>query len=474
MSTPRVRCAAHGVFVRGDRSLKDKWGTLRSLRRTTTAIAVAGAAALTVTMTTAGPAVAGPLTAAAKPARTAQAPQAARTGHAAPATHDLTLVTGDRVLLDAHGKAVGLRPAKGRESVLVSMTELKGDSYVIPADVGGLVSDGSLDLRLFDVTELSRTDHRQLTGSGVPLIVTYGSRALRATARARLRTRPGTAVRADLRAVNGEAVTVSADGTAVSWSALTRPSAHGRTLAPGVRSLRLDGLLKTQLDVSFPQIGAPAAWAAGYDGKGVKVAVLDSGIDLSRPDLASQVVASANFSNTPDALDHYGHGTHVASIVAGTGAESGGKYKGVAPGAQLLNGKVTDNYGIGTESAIIAGMQWAVDQGAKVVNLSLGGPDSPGVDPLEETVNRLSDKALFVIAAGNSGPRGTTVAAPGSVSFKADVTDRDHRTFSETVIDAYLTRWQRTTGSVVHQPGVRRSPSTEAPRTARTAVRTPF
>ena len=79
-----------------------------------------------------------------------------------------------------------------------------------------------------------------------------------------------------------------------------------------------------------------------------------------------------NFTDAPDAGDHYGHGTHVASIAAGTGAASGGKYKGVAPDATLLNGKVLDDTGSGFESGIIAGMEWAAAQGAAVVNLSLG------------------------------------------------------------------------------------------------------
>jgi hypothetical protein len=181
-----------------------------------------------------------------------------------------------------------------------------------------------------------------------------------------------------------------------------------------VKKVSLDALVKASLDVSVPQIGAPAAWAAGYDGKGVKVAVVDTGIDTRHADLAPQVVAEKNFTDSPDTQDHVGHGTHVASTVAGTGAESQGTYKGVAPGAELLNAKVLNDSGFGTDSSIIAGMEWAVDQGAKVINASLESQDTEGVDPVEETVNRLSDKALFVIAAGNSGPGVSTVGSPGS------------------------------------------------------------
>ncbi|MEV4754982.1 S8 family peptidase [Micromonospora sp. NPDC049559] len=328
---------------------------------------------------------------------------------------EVTLVTGDVVRVDAGGKAVGFRPAKGRESIPVTMTELKGHSYVLPADTSALISAGQLDRRLFDVTGLTDPAYQQLTGGGVPVIVRYADGAAqRSAARSTLRANSGADVRADLRSVNAEALTVPEERAASAWSSLTRPSARGRTLAPGVTGIRLDGVVRASLDVSVPQIGAPAAWAAGYDGAGVKVAVLDSGIDTTHPDLAPQVVASANFTDTADALDHYGHGTHVASILAGTGARSDGKYRGVAPGVRLLNGKVMNDRGAGTESSIIAGMQWAVDQGAKVVNMSLGGPDQPGLDPLEEAVNRLSDRALFVVAAGNSGPFDATVGTPAS------------------------------------------------------------
>lgn len=126
------------------------------------------------------------------------------------------------------------------------------------------------------------------------------------------------------------------------------------------------------------------------------------------------MIESKNFSTAADATDHFGHGTHVASIAAGTGAKSNGKYKGVAPGARILNGKVLDDNGSGDDSGILIGMEWAAAQGADVVNLSLGGQDTPEIDPLEAEVNKLSAEKgiLFAIAAGNSGPE--SVGSPGS------------------------------------------------------------
>jgi subtilisin family serine protease len=182
------------------------------------------------------------------------------------------------------------------------------------------------------------------------------------------------------------------------------------------------------LDQSTAQIGAPAAWAAGRTGTGVTVAVLDTGIDATHPDLAGQVTAQMDFVGDSTVDDLVGHGTHVASTIAGTGAASGGKYKGVAPGAKLLNGKVCAG-SFCPESAILAGMLWAAESGARVVNLSLGGADSPGADPLEEAVDALTEQygTLFVVAAGNDGPAPGTVGSPAGAEAALAVgsVDRD-------------------------------------------------
>ncbi|MFG2500237.1 S8 family serine peptidase [Streptomyces sp. NPDC048441] len=335
----------------------------------------------------------------------------AATQAAGQAVHRITLITGDRVTVDSKGRPIAFDRAKGRERIPVQTKRIGGHLLVIPADAQRLIATGKIDQRLFDITELSKKDNRKAQRKGLKLIVGYQGPA--AGAKSDVRAAGDTTVRRTLKSLNADAITTPRQDAPDLWKALT--AEQGRATAAGVGRVWLDGVRKASLDKSVPQIGAPKAWAAGFDGKGVKVAVLDTGIDATHVDLKDQVVGEKNFSTSADAKDRYGHGTHVASIAAGTGAKSGGKLKGVAPGAELLNGKVLDDTGSGDDSGIIAGMEWAAEQGADIVNLSLGGGDTPGVDPLEAEVNKLSaDKGiLFAIAAGNDGAPGS-VGSPGS------------------------------------------------------------
>ncbi|MDT0270385.1 S8 family serine peptidase [Streptomyces sp. DSM 44915] len=324
----------------------------------------------------------------------------------------LTLITGDQVVLDATGRVTGMLPAEGREDIPVRTFDLDGRVQVLPADVLPLIQDGTLDRRLFDVTALA--EQRQHAADGLRLIVSY-TEAAAAGGAAALFTEADPEVGATLEAVGGEALTVAAEDAAALWAELTRPADGVGTLdaAPGIASVALDGVVTKSLDVSVPQIGAPDAWESGFDGTGVTVAVLDTGIAKEHPDLgAERVVAEQNFSESDSATDRDGHGTHVAATVAGTG----GAYTGVAPGAALINGKVLDDSGSGFEADIIEGMQWAVDEGADIVSMSLGGGAGSEIDPMEEAVNTLSAEsdALFVIAAGNSGPAAGTIGSPGT------------------------------------------------------------
>ncbi|MFK0246471.1 S8 family peptidase [Amycolatopsis azurea] len=323
---------------------------------------------------------------------------------AAPRPRTLTLITGDRITVqERQGEvpALSVQPGPGRERMGFQRSQDKNGWSVYPADALPLVAKGVLDERLFRIDRLLADGYDDSTRPTLPLIVQQEGAAAIAGA---------TAVRR-LDSVGATAFAQPKDRAGEFWSALTGPH------AASVRKVWLDREVKANLDHSVPQIGAPQAWRSGFTGKGVKVAVLDTGVDAGHPDLTGKVVAAKDFSGGGDPTDRHGHGTHVASTILGSGAASGGRLKGVASDAGLLVGKVLGDDSSGGWSEIIGGMEWAVAEGAKVINLSLGGDDGAELDPLEEAVNRLTKDhgVLFVIAAGNDGERGPgTIGSPGS------------------------------------------------------------
>ena len=378
--------------------------TTRRVRHLTVLLAVAA-----LLVTSSGPAAGtgARTTPAARPARAAQGRAVA-----------VTLLTGDKVLLRQRpgqrqsvqvvaAKRPGARPA-------FQVVKVHGDLHVIPADVAHLVGR-LLDLDLFDVSALQRMGYTDARAPSLPLIVQRRTaRRPPALAAASLRpVRELTSLRAT--AMRQPRAVAAKLGAALAATDTSGSRTTGKLA--GVTRVWLDRRFRaTDLDPNLTQVGAPAAWSAGLTGKGVKVAVLDTGIDTTHPDLAGgKVVASADFADSGSTTDHFGHGTHVASIVAGTGARAAGARKGVAFGASLLNGKVLDDFGFGTDSGIIAGMEWAAKQKARVVNMSLGGWPTDGTDPMSQAVTRLTARyrTLFVVAAGNAGPGEQTVSNPG-------------------------------------------------------------
>ncbi|GIF77393.1 S8 family serine peptidase [Asanoa siamensis] len=325
----------------------------------------------------------------------------------------ITLVTGDTVELVRAGNgryAATVDPAPGRERVTFHTLEVDGGLRVLPSDAIPMISAGRLDVDLFDVQKLITDGYGDADTKTLPLIVRGGPAQ---------RTAP------NLPSIGASAIAPAKDTLAAFW----RNQSTARTAA-AAGTIWLDGKVHASLDRSATQIGAPQAWQRGLDGRGVTVAVLDTGVDATHPDLAGKVREARNFTETADAVDHHGHGTHVASTIAGTGAASDGRRKGIANGAQLLVGKVLDDGGSGSESQIIAGMQWAVDSGAKVVSMSLGGDPTDGLDPMSLAVDELSARsgALFVVAAGNAGAA-ATVGSPGAArsALTVGAVDRDDR-----------------------------------------------
>ncbi|MFI6095423.1 S8 family serine peptidase [Lentzea sp. NPDC051213] len=287
----------------------------------------------------------------------------ARTVAVAGPTRTITLITGDKVVVDERG---GLVRVEGRPGMSFAKYVQNDHQYVVPADAVDAVGQDRIDKRFFDVTALHSFGYTDDQVDSIPLL-DNGFRA---------------------------AAAVSKKEAAQRWGQ--------RVNARGAGKLWLNGKSRITLDQSVPMVGAPGAWQAGFDGKGVTVAVLDTGYDQQHPELKDVVSVAKDF--TPAGIqDDIGHGTHVASTIAGRG----GKYTGVARGASLAVGRVCEAEWC-LDSAIVAGMEWAAREvKAEVVNLSLGGDQSDGTDPLSQKVNELTAETgtLFVVAAGNAGER---------------------------------------------------------------------
>ncbi|MGW5564735.1 S8 family serine peptidase [Streptomyces tendae] len=348
-----------------------------------------------------------------------------------PDTSVVTLLTGDRVTVArAAGDGPGTITVTGPDGrpVGARVMTVGGDTYVYPDSALRYLAAKRLDPRLFNVTRLVADGYDDAHLDHLPLIVTYGGAEAGAAAlRRRADAIPGdhTGLR-PLTSVNGVALAADRESGDALWKALTGPGsdpASRSTATPpsfrgGVAEVWLDGRAEATLADSVAQIGAPEAWAGGNTGRGVDVAVLDTGYDPSHPDLKDAVEDSRSFVPDEDVVDRNGHGTHVASTIAGSGAASDGREKGVAPGVDLHVGKVLSNSASGAESWILAGMEWAArDVHARIVSMSLGSSvDADGETLLARAVNDLSAEtgALFTIAAGNDGPGAQTVRSPGT------------------------------------------------------------
>ena len=178
------------------------------------------------------------------------------------------------------------------------------------------------------------------------------------------------------------------------------------------------------LDKSAVQVGVnPHIWNLGYEGEGIVIGVLDSGFDQNHEDFDQQILDYQDFTGDGTEIDS-DHGTHVASTIAGSGVASEGRFKGIAPKSKLLVAKVLSKKSKNTQMRIINGLSWAVQNGADIVNMSLGSKrPNDGNDILSKAVNRAvrEDGVVVCVAAGNAGfdrftgePQFETIGTPGS------------------------------------------------------------
>jgi serine protease AprX len=201
---------------------------------------------------------------------------------------------------------------------------------------------------------------------------------------------------------------------------------------PEVTALSLDRAVHDTMDHTASAIGA--RWVSehlGLDGSGVGVATIDSGVNEWHEDLEGRVVHFADFVNAQSsAYDDYGHGTHVAGIIAGNGRDSNGARRGVAPGAHLVVLKALDVTGNGFTSNVIAAIDYAIANrttyNIRVINLSVaaGVYESYTSDPLALAAKRAVDAGIVVVAAAGNRGRGSNgqpayggIASPGNAPW---------------------------------------------------------
>ncbi|MGB9631245.1 MAG: S8 family peptidase [Candidatus Methanodesulfokora sp.] len=301
--------------------------------------------------------------------------------------------------------------------------------YVVPRDV----NISRFDIQLFNIERLIKEGYYNM--SVIPVIIMFNSFDQELFLEEAFKKERIGRIITKYAIIPGIAALIYMNSTERAFKELTK--IDGKTW--------LDRKVYAYLNVSVPLIGAPSIWNLGYNGSGIKIAILDTGIDNNHPDFkfpngTSKIKVNVNFSNDGTSNDLNGHGTHCASIAAGTGAASNGKFTGVAPGALLWNVKVLNRNGEGYSSWVISGIQYAAlgpdnksgtGDEADILSLSFGAfENTDGTDPLSLAVdNAVKAGAVVVVAAGNEGPGYHTVGTPACSKMAVTVGASDKSDF---------------------------------------------
>jgi serine protease AprX len=299
--------------------------------------------------------------------------------------------------------------------------------------LSGFASGSRLDGQTIKLDPLLQLRATLLTGQS-RVVVTAASGVSISTVRLAIQLLGGTLGRT-LDVINGTAATL--------------PNAKLSLLAANgaVKHVALDRVIAGANERTGPTVGATAIrQQLGVDGTGVTVAVIDSGINAAHDDFADpatglpRVARFVDFvNNIPTPYDDYGHGTHVAGIIAGNGADSGGLRAGIAPSASIVALKVLDGSGSGRISDVIAALDYVVSHQSelniRVVNLSVatGVYESYDSDPLTQAAKQAVNAGVVVVAsAGNAGrnQQGQTqhggITAPGNAPWVLTVGASSH------------------------------------------------
>ena len=295
----------------------------------------------------------------------------------------ITLVTGETLEVVESGDKRQITVASDHEPHAFANYEDEGGEYVVP-------HNADLDVfseELFNIDLLLDVDAED----GTPVIIRSNDGVATASSVASV---DGVDVGAELDIIDSVAGTIALGDDA---------TAESLTSSAAIEQVYLDAPFETQLDISTQAVQAEA-FREQYDvdGEGVDIAVLDTGVDADHPDFGDRVVDQVDF--TGDGIgDVIGHGTHVAGIAAGDGNVGNESLVGVAPGANVMDVKVLGDAGTGNISTIVEGIEYALDEDADMLSMSLGGPPQ-AEDPLTMAVESATEQGTpAIVSAGNEG-----------------------------------------------------------------------